>query len=79
MSRLIDELEVYNIADIDADASPNYYGFEHPNKSWYIMRETLATGADTYRYSKGDSDFAANWTNRASLTYATFSSVFTIQ
>lgn len=63
----------YEIADIDDTSSPAYYGFLKSNGSWYIMRED-SSGA--YRYCKGSSTFSTNWTNRATLTYDYFNSIF---
>lgn len=69
-------LEKYAISNIDADASPNYYGFEASDGAWYILKETVSAGADTYLYFAGASDLSTNWTNRAGLSYAAFSVVF---
>ncbi len=63
----------YEITEIDDTSSPSYYGFLKKNGYWYIMKED-STGA--YRYSKGTTAFTANWTNRASLTYDYFNSIF---
>ena len=69
-------LSGYKISDIDADASPNYYGFERADTAWYILEETLSAGADTYRYIKGSSAFATSWGNRLVLSYDTFANTF---
>ena len=66
----------YKIADKDADASPNYYGFTDAHGDWYIMKETISAGADTYRYAKGSTGYIAAWTGRASLTFDYFDVVF---
>jgi len=66
----------YKISDIDADASPNYYGFERADGAWYILKETISAGADTYRYIKGTTDLSTNWGNRTTLTYDTFVNTF---
>jgi hypothetical protein len=66
----------YKCADVDADASPNYYGFIDAFGKWYILKETISTGADTYRYVKGSSGYTTAWTNRATQTYDYFSEVF---
>ncbi len=63
----------YEITEIDDASSPSYYGFLKKNGNWYIMKED-STGA--YRYSKGTTAFTTNWTNRASLTYDYFNSIF---
>ncbi len=69
-------LAAYSISNIDADASPNYYGFERADGAWYILKETLSTGADVYEYLKGSSDLATTWATRASETYDTFANTF---
>lgn len=50
----------YKITETD-DSDPNYsyYGFVDKNGKWFIMRE----GNGAYRYTKGDSDFAHNWSD----------------
>jgi hypothetical protein len=63
----------YNIAELDDNASPSYYGFTHKNGSWYIAKED---SSGSYRYSKGISGFSTNWTNRAILSYDYFDTVF---
>lgn len=69
-------LEGYQIADKDDDLTPNYYGFIDKNGNWYIMREVISAGADTYRFIAGSSDYTTNWTNRAGLSYDYFYSIF---
>ena len=66
-------LEEFHINDVDDAAIPKYYGFEDKGGNWYILRES-PSGA--YRYSKGDSSYSTNWTNRGSLTYDYFSVIF---
>jgi hypothetical protein len=68
--------EGYSITDKDADASPNYYGFTNQFGAWYIMKETVSAGADTYRYVKGTSGYTTAWTGRAALSYDYFYTVF---
>ena len=70
-----DRLASYRTADVDEDASPNYYGFLNTHGRWYILKETLATGANTYRYVAGQSGYAAKWTSRVSLSYDYISEV----
>lgn len=67
-------LSDYKISDIDADASPNYYGFLRSDGAWYIIKETISAGNDTYRYASGSSGY--NWSNRASETYQSFDNTF---
>ena len=46
-----------------------YVGYEHEtNGSWYIYRRTRLTNLRLY--AEGLSDYATNWTNRGSLSYA---------
>ncbi len=63
----------YKIAQLD-DSTPAYYGFLNKTGAWFIMKEDSTTG--DYRYAKGASGFSTNWTDRASLTYDYFDSVF---
>jgi hypothetical protein len=74
--KLEDPLTPYKITDKDDDASPNYFGFTKKDGSWYIMKETVSAGADTYRYVAGTEDYTTNWTNRASLSYDYFYTTF---
>lgn len=63
----------YTISQIDDASTPSYYGFVHKTGAWYITRED---SSGNYRYTKGASSFATNWTNRTSLTYDYFDNVF---
>lgn len=63
----------YEIAEIDDTDTPAYYGFIHKTGAWYISRED-ANGS--YRYTKGMTNFPANWTDRTTLTYDYFDNVF---
>lgn len=63
----------YNISEIDDAALPSYYGFVDKDGRWYISKED---SAGSYRYTKGASDFATNWTDRTSLTYNYFDVIF---
>lgn len=69
-------LSDYKISNIDADASPNFYGFERADGAWYILKETLSVGSDVYEYLTGASDLASTWANRTSETYDTFANTF---
>jgi len=62
----------YNISELD-DSTPAYYGFTNKVGNWFVMKEDAA---GSFRYCKGDTSFSTNWTNRASLTYGYFDSVF---
>jgi len=70
----------YKIAQQDdtvASAPYVYFGYVNKDGAWYIQRETI-TGANEgdYRYFRGSSNFAANWTNRAGLAYDDFEDIF---
>jgi hypothetical protein len=73
-----ENINTYNISDVeDSGSYPKYYGYLNPDGKWYIMKESNPLpGIVEYRYTKGDSDFATNWGNRATLTYNTYDSVF---
>lgn len=64
----------YKIAELD-DSSPAFYGFVNKAGYWFIIKEDPA---GTFRYENGvaDTDFATNWTDRASLTYGYFGDEF---
>lgn len=66
----------YFISDKDDDVSPNYYGFVDKDGNWYILKEIISAGNDTYRYIKGVSEYTTNWTGRAGLTYDYFYNTF---
>lgn len=75
-NELVNPTDSYAITDKDADASPNYYGYTDQFGAWYIMKETVSAGADTYRYCKGTSGYTTAWTGRAALTYDYFYTIF---
>ena len=53
----------------DRDATYAYVGYENTSdSSWYIYRRTRAT--NLRQYATGASDYATNWGNRGSLSYA---------
>ena len=63
----------YTLAQVDDGVSNTYYGYLNKDGAWYILREDSSSN---YRYTKGGSSFATNWTNRASLTYDYFDAIF---
>lgn len=63
----------YRISEIDDSSLPSYYGFVDKDSNWYIAKED---SSGSYRYVRGASSFSTNWTNRASLTYDYFDSIF---
>ena len=66
----------YMICNKDDDATPNYYGFEAADGSWYILKWTVSAGADVFAYDSGTSAYSTAWTNRASGVYQSWSSEF---
>ncbi len=68
-------LATYEFSEMDTtSARVNYFGFLDGTGNWYILQLNLPAGQA--RYAKGPSNYAANWTNRASLAYDYFSNVF---
>jgi hypothetical protein len=63
----------YRVSEIDDASTPSYYGFVDKDSNWYIAKED---SSGSYRYVKGDSSFSTNWTNRASLSYDYFDTIF---
>lgn len=63
----------YRISEID-DNLITFYGFTNKDGAWFIMKEDTDTGS--FRYSRGDSSFPSNWTNRDKLRYDYFNNVF---
>ncbi|TSC86761.1 MAG: hypothetical protein G01um101416_615 [Microgenomates group bacterium Gr01-1014_16] len=62
----------YYISQIDESAI-SYFGFINKTGQWFIMRQDTD---NSYRYSRGDKDSAANWANRSKLSYDYFDNVF---
>lgn len=65
-----DPTEGYGLVGIDIGADPIYVGYQKTDASWFIKKIYL--DGKTVTYSKGASNYAANWTNRAALTYQDF-------
>lgn len=63
----------YETSNVDESGDPKYYGFVDRDGNWYIMRNTSGTD---FAYSRGITDYSTNWTNRAALSYDSFSNVF---
>lgn len=63
----------YKISQIDDTTATVYFGYVNKDGAWYISREE---SSGNYRYTKGTTDFSTNWTDRASLTYDYFDSIF---
>lgn len=66
------------VNSIDADIL--YYGYENGKGEWYIMEEDVSPGGGTdpvsWRFIKGDSSYATNWTAREGLDYSRPSTAF---
>lgn len=69
------KLDDYKLADwTDDTISPIYMGYVTPEGYWYIKK--MDTAARTSRYATGLTDYATNFSNRASLTYYYLYEVF---
>lgn len=64
----------YQLANYDVSASPIYIGKVDSIGGWMIKRIDTSAGVSTY--FKGDSNYATNWSNRASLSYDSFDNIF---
>ena len=53
-------------------ANVKYYSYllDDGSGKWWIRKEDSSTGSTISSFAKGNSDYATNWTNRASLTYS---------
>lgn len=69
-----DPLIKYNPADLDDVPAVQYFGYTDNSGAWYVKRIDTSVAPKTIRYSFGQSDYATNWTNRASLTYSVWGS-----
>lgn len=69
----VQPMDGYRISEID-DNVITFYGFTNKDGAWIVMREDTDTGS--FRYTKGDSNFPGNWTNRENLKYDYFNNVF---
>ncbi len=72
--------EFYEISD-EYDASVTgfvgdfeYFGYMNPIGKWIIQRHQITTG--TYRYVSGSSDYITAWTNKGSLGYGYYNTLF---
>ena len=63
----------YQITEID-ESENIYTGFTNNLGAWYIMKADTQKGS--FRYTRGDSDFPVNWSNRSNLSYDYFYKVF---
>lgn len=63
----------YQISEIEDSETP-YYGFVNKNGAWYIMKVDSNSGS--FRYSRGETNFADNWARRSRLKYGYFHNEF---
>ncbi len=68
-----DPVAKFHLSDI-ARGDPEYWGYLDKDGNWYIMKDGRSAG--TRRFARGTSDYSANFTNRANLTYSYFNEVF---
>lgn len=64
----------YAISDLDESGAVNYFGYVSSSGSWYILSYNTSTNA--FRYVKGESAYATNWSNRATLSYDYYDVIF---
>lgn len=64
----------YRVSEIDDSGIVAYYGFIGPDGSWFIMRQDSDT--NSFRYTRGSSDFPGNWKNRENLVYDYYHKIF---
>lgn len=76
--RVGDQRAVFQTSDTDqSDPSTRYWGFLSDNGAWIIQRETGDVMSSTsIRYTAGKTDYSTNWTNRATLSYDYFDTLF---
>lgn len=64
-----DPLIRYTPADIDDVPVIQYFGFTDMSGHWYIRQVDRTANVKTVRFAFGQGNYAANFVNRASLTY----------
>lgn len=63
--------------DEDTAATKQYYQYMNRLGEYYIMRQEIISSTLTeYKFFRGSSDYATNWTNRDSLSYGFPDNVF---
>lgn len=68
----IDPTAPYQIADKDLGGATEYVGFTDKDGNWFIQQMT----STAHRFIKGAASYETNWTNRASLSYDYFHTIF---
>ena len=68
----------YVVSDQDQyDTNTIYFGMLRTDGAWYILKQTTSGTTISYRYSKGTTDYATNWGNRATtLVYNYYNTEF---
>jgi hypothetical protein len=62
-----DPYSAYVTANSDTSGTVQYHLAIDPDGRWKMMK--MDTTLETYRFCKGDADYATAWANRASLAY----------
>lgn len=65
----------YKLSDIEKGTTV-YLGYLTKEGFWYVLKINKSVSPNTFRYSRGSTNYTTNWTNRASLTYDYFNTVF---
>jgi hypothetical protein len=66
--------DIYDQSITGFSGDYQYYGYLNTLGGWIIQRQQLSTGQ--FRYCAGTSLYSTNWTNKGSLVYGTFDSIF---
>lgn len=66
--------DAYKISEVDDQGQVAYFGFIDSKGAWFIMKKEENSGS--FRYTKGNANFAANWASRALLGYDYYHKVF---
>lgn len=64
---------VFEISDEDISGDPQYFGYLDQDGSWLIHEYNMTAG--THRYAVGTESYAANWANKAGLSYGYYSAL----
>ena len=65
----------YLFSDLDEVSPITYIGYENKD-GWWIIKKLDETIGMIMTYATGESNYNANWVNRASLTYGSPSIIF---
>jgi len=66
--QLVQDIKNFKISDLDTTTTTKYFGFVDSVGHWYIMQLTGTMA----RYRFGQSNYAANWSNRVALSYVNY-------